>query len=107
MSTRATKYPEPAMGERGRLRRMQLGYSLRSLAAMIGVTPAHMRDLERDGATTIRSVRRWAVALQMDPGELAFGATKPVPLRNGRDDFRSSPDCVDRSRGHEAHDDRH
>lgn len=62
------------MGQRGRARRETLNLTVTALAKRMNVSLTRVCQLERDGASTVDVIRRWAKALDMTPGELAFGA---------------------------------
>lgn len=64
------------IGKRGQARRRELGLTVGGLAARLGCTRERVYNLECYGAGMIATVERWAVALEMDPGELAFGVPK-------------------------------
>lgn len=64
---------EFAVADRGRARRLELGLKVRDVAARLGRTETLVYLLERDGASTLDTIRRWAKALEMKPSALAFG----------------------------------
>jgi hypothetical protein len=64
---------EYEMARRGRERRLALGLSVNDVSARMKRKPTWVYRLEVDGAATLWTVRRWAEALEMHPGELAFG----------------------------------
>lgn len=68
------------VAERGQARRRALGLSVVAIANRMGVRRARVYMLECYGAGSLEVVERWAAALDMDPGELAFGRP-PAPLR--------------------------
>jgi transcriptional regulator with XRE-family HTH domain len=68
------------VAERGRARRRALGLSVAAVARRMGVRRSRVHNLECYGAGSLVVVARWAVALCMDPGELAFGRP-PAALR--------------------------
>src|SRR5262245_49660061 len=67
------RFPEFEMAARGRARRIALGLSIHDLAKRIGCSYNRAWSFENDGAATMRGVRLWAKALEMNPAELAFG----------------------------------
>jgi transcriptional regulator with XRE-family HTH domain len=65
-----------AIGKRGQARRRLLELSVADVAARMGVTRDRVYNLECYGAGTIALVEQWALALEWDPRDLAFG---PLP----------------------------
>lgn len=89
------KHPNPDMGERGRKRRERLGMSVGELSRRLGFSWSRVWGLENEGAGTIRIVEQWAQALDMHPGELAFGieTERARRAREARDHERFNPGC--------------
>lgn len=69
-----------AVAERGQARRRALGLSVAAIAHRMGVKRSRVYNLECFGAGSLAVVDKWAAALDMDPGELAFGRP-PAALR--------------------------
>lgn len=63
------------MAKRGRERRLELGLSMQDIATRMRCTYKRVSLLENDGCVTLRVIREWARALEMDPRVLAFGPT--------------------------------
>ncbi len=64
---------QPGIAARGRARRIALGLTATELALRMRVTATRICQLEISGATHVDLLARWAAALEMPPGELAFG----------------------------------
>lgn len=65
-----------AIGKRGQARRRFLDLTVAAVAVRMGVSRDRVYSLECYGAGTIALVEQWALALEMDPRDLAFG---PLP----------------------------
>ena len=70
-----------AVAARGKARRRELGLSVRAIAKRMGARVSRVHNLECFGAGSLVVVERWAAALDMDPGVLAFGTASPAALR--------------------------
>lgn len=64
---------ELEMAARGRARRKALGLTATELGQRMALSCTRISQIEASGAGTVDLVRRWAKALDMPPGELAFG----------------------------------
>jgi transcriptional regulator with XRE-family HTH domain len=64
---------QPGIASRGRARRIALGLTATELAARMRLSVPRICQLEFSGATHVDLLARWAAALEMPPGELAFG----------------------------------
>ena len=85
-----THHDHTAIARRGRERRRKLGLSVSAIAARMGARRSRVYMLECYGAGSVVVVERWAAALDMDPGELAFGRDEaarraPRHLDKGQD----------------------
>lgn len=69
----------PDVGARMTARRKALGMSIQQLADRLQKDPRRVGEYEREGVSTLRLVAEIAQALDMPPGELAFG---PVPAND-------------------------
>lgn len=65
---------EFGIARRGRARRRALGLSVHEIARRMQRKTTWVYLLERDGAGTLNTLRRWATALEMPARDLAFGA---------------------------------
>jgi transcriptional regulator with XRE-family HTH domain len=63
----------PDVGRRILERRTALGLTVPDLAKRLGRDPRRVSEFEREGVGTLRLVAQIARALEMWPGELAFG----------------------------------
>lgn len=61
------------IARRGRARRLELGLSVQDIADRMQRKTTWVYLLERDGAGTLNTLRRWAEALEMSARDLAFG----------------------------------
>lgn len=73
MSKTSTPSGNPAMGERGRKRREELGIEKNAFALELGVGTNRINQMEQNGVETLSALERWATALRMSPAELAWG----------------------------------
>ncbi len=64
---------QPGVASRGRARRIALRLTVTELAARMKLSVARICQLESSGAAHVDLLARWAAALEMPPGELAFG----------------------------------
>ena len=64
---------EFAMAARGRERRRELGLTVGEIAKRMNRDTTWVHLMERDGCSTLTTIRRWARALEMSPKVLAFG----------------------------------
>lgn len=71
----------PGIGERGRLRRIELEKTKIDIAYALGLTTTRLAEMEKDGVTGLPTIRAWAEALDMDPIELAFGKQEQAPKK--------------------------
>lgn len=70
--------PNPAVGARITARRKALGLSIAQLAERLQKDQRRVGEYEREGVGTLRLVAEIAQALEMPPGELAFGSDVPA-----------------------------
>ncbi len=71
---------QPGVAARGRARRIAVGLTVTELAARMRLSVPRICQLESCGATHVDLIARWAAALEMPPGELAFGPPERARL---------------------------